>query len=185
MEEFELRFRISNRDDLVKKLSSLNFVKKNSIDMADLLFPVHKLEKVGPGSTVIRIRLTSDDKPKLETKTMINLDRWDEHSLKIEDACTMFKILSKINSLSMVISKKRETWVLGDIIVTLDNVKHLGEFTEVEGPEEKVLKIIEKLGFKFQNKQKPYGWLLSALEKEGKKMNYKKEALEFLEKFKS
>lgn len=61
-----------------------------------------------------------------------------------KDAASLLEILGYKRILSF--EKKRESWKLGDCMVELDELPHLGLFVEIEGPKnESVLKVREIL----------------------------------------
>jgi len=71
-----------------------------------------------------------------------------EIEFEINDADSVRKLLSALGyEQSLVVEKKRRLWKLGDCEVALDRLPLLGDFVEIEGPdEEKITAAQEKLG---------------------------------------
>ncbi len=81
-------------------------------------------------------------------KEKSNLKRRQEIEFEIKDADSVRKLLSALGyEQSLVVEKKRRLWQLGDCEVALDRLPLLGDFVEIEGPdEEKIANAQEKLG---------------------------------------
>jgi len=81
-------------------------------------------------------------------KERSNFKRRQEIELEIKDADSARKLLSALGyEQSLVVEKKRRLWKLGDCEVALDRLPFLGDFVEIEGPdEEKIATAQEKLG---------------------------------------
>ena len=81
-------------------------------------------------------------------KERSNLKKRQEIELEIKDADSVRKLLSALGyEQSLVVEKKRRLWKLGDCEVALDQLPLLGDFVEIEGPdEEKIATAQEKLG---------------------------------------
>ncbi len=81
-------------------------------------------------------------------KEKSNLKKRQEIELEIKDADSVRKLLSALGyEQSLVVEKKRRLWQLGDCEVALDRLPLLGDFVEIEGPdEEKIATAQEKLG---------------------------------------
>ncbi len=81
-------------------------------------------------------------------KEKSNLKKRQEIELEIKDADSVRKLLSALGyEQSLVVEKKRRLWQLGDCEVALDRLPLLGDFVEIEGPdEEKIANAQEKLG---------------------------------------
>jgi len=81
-------------------------------------------------------------------KEKSNLKRRQEIEFEIKDADSVCKLLSALGyEQSLVVEKKRRLWKLGDCEVALDRLPLLGDFVEIEGPdEEKIATAQEKLG---------------------------------------
>jgi len=81
-------------------------------------------------------------------KEKSNLKKRQEIEFEIKDADSVRKLLSALGyEQSLVVEKKRHLWQLGDCEVALDRLPLLGDFVEIEGPdEEKIATAQEKLG---------------------------------------
>lgn len=167
VDEFELRFK--KPEGIENKLAELGFQKKESYKMDDLIFEPVTWESgsgLKPGYFAIRIRLVENKEPLIELKKMIRENLWDEISIMISDPKEALKLFSEITVPRRVISKQREIWIKDNIIISLDDVKHLGKYIEIEGTEKEVMNVIDKLSLK--EPQPVYGNTLFYLEKEGK-----------------
>ncbi|MEA1905345.1 MAG: class IV adenylate cyclase, partial [Euryarchaeota archaeon] len=111
------------------------------------------------GGGALRVR-DSDGKYRLTYKGPKKDDETtsrDEIEIGIESAREMVEILDELGFYEICeVKKLRKTYLLKDLIITLDNVDDLGEFIEVEGKasndrefEEKkdeIFKLLKKLG---------------------------------------
>ena len=81
-------------------------------------------------------------------KEKSNFKRRQEIEFEIKDADSVRKLLSALGYKHVLtIEKKRRLWQLGDCEVALDQLPLLGDFVEIEGPdEEKIAAAQEKLG---------------------------------------
>ena len=81
-------------------------------------------------------------------KEKSNLKRRQEIELEIKDADSVRKLLSALGyEQVLAIEKNRRLWQLGDCEVALDRLPLLGDFVEIEGPdEEKITNAQDKLG---------------------------------------
>jgi len=81
-------------------------------------------------------------------KEKSNLKKRQEIEFEIKDADSVRKLLSALGyEQNLVVEKKRRLWQLGDCEVALDQLPLLGDFVEIEGPdEEKIDDAQEKLG---------------------------------------
>ena len=81
-------------------------------------------------------------------KEKSNFKRRQEIEFEIKDADSVRKLLSALGyEQSLVVEKKRRLWKLGDCEVALDQLPLLGDFVEIEGPDEEIIATAqEKLG---------------------------------------
>jgi adenylate cyclase class 2 len=77
-----------------------------------------------------------------------NFKRRQEIEFEIKDADSVRKLLLVLGyEQSLVVEKKRRFWKLGDCEVALDRLPLLGDFVEIEGPnEEKIATMQKSLG---------------------------------------
>lgn len=167
MLEFELRFK---HKDVSLQLVELGFRKKDELRMADLIFEPRDWkpgDMIVPGYHVVRLRLSSGNRPRLELKEFHSTYKWHETAFNIEGPAHFMRLLSKIMVPARVIEKKREVWASGKVAVCFDNVKHLGQFVEIEGPELEAKDLALRLGFALQDHQPTYGSQMFYLQKTG------------------
>ena len=78
-------------------------------------------------------------------KERSNLKKRQEIELEIKDADSVRKLLSALGyEQSLVVEKKRRLWQLGDCEVALDQLPLLGDFVEIEGPDEEKIATVQK-----------------------------------------
>ncbi len=166
-----MRFRL-DKDEIKrieKKLNRLGFKKGRGYEMSDLIFedrswrPENGLE----GYYVVRLRLRRGLIPLLELKERRDESHWMETSLKIKDPNAVLRVLLKGFAPSKIISKIRNEFTKKDIYVTLDAVKHLGDFIEIEGTEKAVATVVENLGLAGKERQRDYGYMMFQRMKSG------------------
>ena len=187
MKEFELRFRLNNEKDIIRNVEDLDFKKRASFQMSDLIFESREWtpgQGLRPGYFVVRIRLTAHEKPKLEFKEMLDADTWEEISFPVDNVQDLVKIFAKLMRPTRIISKFREEYVNESCIISIDDVRNLGKFIEIEGPQKEVNTIVNKLGFNIADKQTVYGSMLFHLEKESRIKFDFKDMYKELKKFK-
>lgn len=116
----------------------------------------------------VRVRLRSGSEPVLELKDRISEGLFDEYSFSIPVNDELMRFLSIGFAPSKIISKRREEYRSKEVVVTLDDVKHLGSFIEIEGSKAKVARLASRLGFKMKDRSRDYGWMMYQLMKNGK-----------------
>ncbi len=81
-------------------------------------------------------------------KEKSNFKRRQEIEFEIKDVDLVCKLLSALGyEQVLAVEKKRQIWQLGDCEVALDRLPLLGDFVEIEGPdEEKIDNVQDKLG---------------------------------------
>jgi len=166
--EFELRFKHDR--DISLQLIELGFRKRDELRMADLVFEPRDWmpgDMIVPGYHVVRIRLSSGNRPRLEIKEFVKEYKWHETAFNIEGPGHFVCLLNKLMIPRRIIEKKREVWVNGALIVCFDDVKHLGRFIEFEGPELETKELALRLGFALEDHQANYGSQLFYLQKTG------------------
>lgn len=71
-------------------------------------------------------------------KEKSNFKKRQEIEIEIKDADTTEELLSALGYEKVsVIEKKRRAWRLGECVVALDRLELLGDFVEIEGPDDK------------------------------------------------
>ena len=78
-------------------------------------------------------------------KVKSNFKRRQEIEFEIKDADSVRKLLSALGyEQVLAIEKKRRVWQLGDCKVALDQLPLLGDFVEIEGPDEERIATLQK-----------------------------------------
>jgi adenylate cyclase class 2 len=81
-------------------------------------------------------------------KEKSNYKKRQEIEVEIGDADTMRKLLSALGyEQKLCVEKKRRLWRLGGCEVALDKLQELGDFVEIEGPDDRqIAQVQESLG---------------------------------------
>jgi len=78
-------------------------------------------------------------------KEKSNFKKRQEIEIEITDPQATQKLLSALGYKKvLVVEKKRRLWQLGDCIVALDKLPLLGDFIEIEGPDEEKIATVQK-----------------------------------------
>jgi len=78
-------------------------------------------------------------------KEKSNLKKRQEIEFEISDADSARKLLSGLGYVqALIVEKKRRLWQLGDCEVSLDQLPLLGDFVEIEGPDEEKIATVQK-----------------------------------------
>jgi adenylate cyclase class 2 len=78
-------------------------------------------------------------------KEKSNLKRRQEIEIEIKDADSVRKLLSALGyEQALIIEKKRRLWQLDNCEVALDQLRLLGDFVEIEGPDEEKIAAVQK-----------------------------------------
>jgi len=74
-----------------------------------------------------------------------NFKKRQEIEIEIKDADSTEKLLSALGyKRALVFEKKRRTWQLGNCVVALDELPLLGNYVEIEGPNDKKISDVQK-----------------------------------------
>ncbi len=158
MIEVETKLKIDCIEHIEERIKGLIGDYKGEKTEIDLYFD-HPDTHIFDGGCALRVR-DSDGKYRLTYKGPKKDDETtsrEEIEIGIESASKMIKILDELGFYELCeVKKLRKTYLLKDLIITLDNVDGLGEFIEVEGKastdeefEEKkdeIFKLLKKLG---------------------------------------
>lgn len=158
MIEIEVKARVDDARKMERAIISMGATPIGIQDQADTYYnaPHRNFETT---DEALRIRVEDGEAvltykgPKMDTVSKTR----QEFQTVIKDTETMGNILSSLGFfLVATVTKRRKNYRLGDFFISLDEVRNLGSFIEIEIPvknsrnyEEKVesiLKIIEKLG---------------------------------------
>jgi len=169
MIEVETKLKIDGIEHIEERINELIGAYKGEKTEIDLYFD-HPNIQILSGGCALRVR-DANGKYRLTYKGPKKDDETtsrDEIEIGIESAGEMIKILDELGFYEVCeVKKLRKTYLLNDLIITLDNVDALGEFIEVEGKasndrefEEKkdeIFKLLKKLGLPIEEiSQKSY-----------------------------
>ena len=158
MIEVETKLKIDDIGHIEERVKELIGMYKGEKTEIDLYFD-HPDMQILSGGRALRVRDTGGKYrltykgPKKDDETTSR----EEIEIGIESAREMIELLDELGFYEICEVKKiRKTYLLKDLIITLDNVGGLGEFIEVEGKasndrefEEKkdeIFKLLKKLG---------------------------------------
>ena len=135
MIEVETKLKIDSITPIEDRIKELNGDYKGEKTEIDLYFD-HLDMQILSGGGALRVRDTGGKYrltykgPKKDDETTSR----DEIEIGIESASEMIKILDELGFYELCrVKKLRKTYLLEDLIITLDDVTDLGEFIEVEG----------------------------------------------------
>ena len=78
-------------------------------------------------------------------KEKSNVKKRQEIEFEISNADSARKLLSALGyEQTLIVEKKRRVWQLGDCEVALDELPLLGDFVEIEGPDEETIATVQK-----------------------------------------
>ena len=167
--EKEVKFEIDNIDSFIKKLKSLDakFIHKSFQKTIRFDNKDKELEKSGK---FLRVRSGEKNimtmKIKKDNK---NVFEREEIELEISDIENARKIINQLGfDYERVMEKNRSDWNLDGIKISVDELP-FGFFVELEGEEDKIFKLIKKLGLNKSKKIIDTYWEL--FEKYKKKNN--------------
>ncbi|MEA1909363.1 MAG: class IV adenylate cyclase [Euryarchaeota archaeon] len=158
MIEVETKLKIDRVEHTEERIKELIGAYKGEKTEIDLYFD-HPNIPILSGGCALRVR-DADGKYRLTYKGPKKDDETTsrtEIEIEIESAGEMIEILDELGFYEICkVKKLRKTYLLKDLIITLDNVDTLGDFIEVEGKasndrefEEKkdeIFKLLKKLG---------------------------------------
>ncbi len=136
MYEVEVKARLNNREEVIKKLESLGCKFSEELHQIDRVFipkDVAFPPAIDSGVGVLRVRKSNDK--YIFTLKVQQGSRQDsiEKELEISDGDMMVEILKLLNYQEVpTVDKKRIKTNFNDIEIVLDTVKELGEFVEAE-----------------------------------------------------
>ncbi len=167
-EEYEIRFRLER--NIQVELEGMGFRRKADLEMADLVFEPRDWrpgDMIAPGYRVVRVRLAHNRVPLIELKEFVRGNTWREMGVRTEDPAAFVRLLGSLMVPRRVIRKRREVWTNGMVEVSIDEVRHLGRFIEIEGPRMYADELALELGFRVEDREANYGSQLFYLEKTG------------------
>ena len=158
MIEVETKLKIDCVGPIEERIKELIGAYKGEKTEIDLYFD-HPNMQILSGGRALRVR-DADGKYRLTYKGPKKDDETtsrEEIEIGIESAREMIEILDELGFYEICkVKKLRKTYLLKDLIITLDNVADLGEFIEVEGKasndrefeakKDEIFKLLKKLG---------------------------------------
>lgn len=168
--EKEVKFQISNIEGFIENLKKLKakFIKNSFQKTIRFDTKDKKLEKDG---RFLRVRSGSKNiltmKIKRENK---NLFEREEIESEIQDLEKVRKIINELGfNYERIMEKYRSDWLLDDISISVDELP-FGFFVELEGEENNIFKLMEKLKLEDSKKIKVTYWdLFDKYKKENNK----------------
>ena len=156
--EIEIKIKLVNEGVIKKRLLSLGWRKKKRIfqrehrisDKEDELaekgiFPRVRIEE---GKSMFTVKVKPDGKVDENDKSVRYFNRL-EYNIEVEDAQKMAEILSIVGLTEQrILEKYREVWVNDkekELNIVIDTLI-FGVYMELEGPENKIDEMVEKLG---------------------------------------
>jgi len=134
MYEVEVKAKLKNKDEVIKKLVDLGCIFGEELHQIDHIF-IPKNMFFPPPFEVPVLRVRKQNDKHFFTMKIFQSNRQDciEHELEISDGDKMLEILQLINYKKVpIVNKKRIKTKLNDIEIVIDVVEGLGEFIEVE-----------------------------------------------------
>lgn len=151
--EIETKLKVDSLKEIERKLAELGAEFQAEQLQTDYFFDDVNA-KLTKTDRCLRLRKQTVDKNESfcltykGAKEKSNLKKRQEIEFEIKDVDSVCKLLSALGyEQSLVVEKKRRLWLLGDCEVALDELPLLGDFVEIEGPdEEKIADAQDKLG---------------------------------------
>ena len=147
--EIEAKLKVDSLETVEQKLKAQGAVFEGHLKQTDIYFDHENLQLIN-SDVCLRIRKqTSDSEEKIfltykGPKEKENYKKRREIELRISDAESAEKLLTALGyEKEIIVEKERHQWRLGGCEVLLDNVKQLGTFVEIEGPDGKDIEAIQ------------------------------------------
>jgi adenylate cyclase class 2 len=136
MIEVEIRAKVKNLEKIRSKLKKLNFIFVKKIKQVDSIFgrnsDLDNQHKIIDGCFIARIR-EINEKKTLEFKEIKRNGICTEFNIPITNLDLSLNFLNKLDfQESFTISKVREIYTYKEFEISLDEVKQLGSFIEIE-----------------------------------------------------
>lgn len=167
--EIEAKLKVESLDEVRSKLLDLGAEYVGEQLQEDILFDAAD-ESLSKSDSCLRLRkqiMNGQTKFILTykgAKEKSNLKKRREIETVVANGDSVKELLSALGYVErLIVEKKRGFWKLGGCEVALDTLKLLGNFVEVEGPDEKVISDVQKsLGLeKVPNITKSYAALIA------------------------
>lgn len=132
--EIEIRTKISNIEEIEKKIQNLGAKYIKEINLYDQYFGAIELYKKIGYSFVVRIRKSNDDYFLAVKSAKLKMDGcWEEYELLIKNPKIYLEMLKTMGIEHIIsIEKSRKEYKLDNINIIIDKFKKYGDFLEVE-----------------------------------------------------
>ncbi len=175
--EIELKMRLVDRPALEQRLGQLGASRRSSVLETNTYFDTPDLQ-LKTGDRGLRLRRTRCDDGSNRSWLTYKGPRAhgpfksrQEEELHIDDADAAERMLLGLGYVAaLTFEKKRDTWLLDDCLVELDVLPLLGQFVEIEGPDEKAVAAVRsklKLDDEPTETESYIGLLMNHLQAEG------------------
>jgi len=148
--EIEAKLKVDSLREIEHKLAELGAEFLNEQLQRDYYFDdAGSTLKNSDKALRLRRQLTGKTEKVLLTykgpKVKDNFKKRQEIEIEIKDADSAEKLLLSLGyEKALVFEKKRRIWQVGDCVVALDELPLLGDFVEVEGPDDKKIGDVQK-----------------------------------------
>lgn len=151
--EIEAKIKVDSLEQIAEKLKSLGAEYKHSLNQRDTYFDAHN-DVMVKSDRGLRLRRQQEGKgekilltykgPKQKTQFKSRL----EIEVQVSDFAAMTEMLTALGyEKKLAFEKRRAMWLFDGCAVCLDELPLLGEFVEVEGPDEQAINsVLQKLG---------------------------------------
>ena len=148
--EIEAKLKVDSLPEIERKLSELGAEFLAEQLQADYYFDDADTT-LTKADRCLRLRRQTVDKSETffmtykGPKEKSNLKKRQEIEFEISDADSARKLLSALGyEQALIVEKKRRLWRLDDCEVALDQLPLLGDFVEIEGPDEEKIAAVQK-----------------------------------------
>jgi len=154
--EIEYKFKVENFEKILGKLSSLGADFQSENEIVDIYFILGNNEE---GRKYLRLR-EKNRKGEISYSFAESESHTLEWETQVGSVETMKLILEKLElDVDVKVEKLRKTYKLGDSEIVLDEVKHLGNFVEIESASlDELLQLMKKLGLEENERIKGAGY---------------------------
>jgi len=163
MIEVELKFRLRNKTRLIDQLIKDGYKAAKALHQVDKVFIVksNSLKDFKVGDPVTRLRTVNGTKTFLTYKRAIdNHDVRIEHEMEVSPAAQARALLTEMGYKPVAtVDKQRVEYCREEVTITIDEVKSLGSFAEIEivcqeGKQTAALEKIKKIAGRFGLEEK-------------------------------
>ena len=142
--ELEAKFKVPDHDGLRARLTELGAAQHSIVEELNTIYesPAKDLVNADRGLR-IRTKLNLTDGSRLGVltfkgpKTEGKFKSREEIETHVDDPAALAAIFKRLGyQVVFCFAKKRETWNYGKCVIELDEIPHLGFYTEIEGPDE-------------------------------------------------